>query len=138
MLLSSTDAPHLRARQPVLLRELPLGLASAVLPAYVVVAARILAQLGVVVADDVGDGLGVAAEAIGDLGELEALGDELGNLFVKRVRWHGKMIAEEARSGKGSSARWPVTRGETQDWPGLCTQSYDIAELMMKERDRRM
>jgi hypothetical protein len=55
--ITATDAPYLVLRQPVLLREFSLSLAGAVLLADIVVPARVLAELRVSVADDVGDGL---------------------------------------------------------------------------------
>lgn len=99
-ILAVTYCPHLRPRQPVLLGELPLTLAAAVLTSDVVVAAGIAAELGVVVADDIGDGPGVAAEAFGYLGKVKALGDQVGDLLVERVIWHGEIVAEGAREGK--------------------------------------
>jgi hypothetical protein len=71
-----------------------------VLKVNVVVAAGVLAQPGIAVADDVGDGLGITAEAVGDLGAVEALGDQVGNLFVEVVVERGEMIAEGTREGK--------------------------------------
>jgi hypothetical protein len=94
------DTPHLGPRKPVLLRQRLLRLACAELLTDVIVAAGVPAQLGIVVADDIGDGLGVTAEAVGDLGEVEALGNQVGDMFVEAVVRHGEMIAEGAQEGK--------------------------------------
>jgi hypothetical protein len=53
MLPCSADTPHLGPRQPILIGKFALGLTAAVLPTDTIVTARVFAELGEVVEDNV-------------------------------------------------------------------------------------